>query len=73
MSIELNKQNAIAFYRMAYNGDPKTAVERYGRAIPPFPETREYVRRVKILYKRYRQSDTNQVAQNSSPRINAAQ
>ena len=24
-----NKQNAIAFYKMAYNGDPKKAVARY--------------------------------------------
>lgn len=29
MHIELNKENAIAFYRMAYEGNPKLAVERY--------------------------------------------
>ena len=27
--LELNKQNAIAFYRMAYLGEPRAAVERY--------------------------------------------
>ena len=27
--LEANKANAIAFYRMAYLGDPATAVERY--------------------------------------------
>ncbi|MCB2204806.1 nuclear transport factor 2 family protein [bacterium] len=26
---EANKSNAIAFYRMAYSGDPKGAVEKY--------------------------------------------
>ena len=29
MDIELNKKNAIAFYKMAYEGDPKRAVELY--------------------------------------------
>lgn len=42
-------------YIAAYNSG-ETAVERYGRQIPPFPETKEYVRRVKILYKRYDQN-----------------
>ena len=36
----------------AYNAGPN-AVYEYG-GIPPYDETREYVRRVKILYKRYR-------------------
>ena len=27
--IELNKQNAINFYRMAYLGEPRAAIERY--------------------------------------------
>jgi soluble lytic murein transglycosylase-like protein len=40
-------------YLAAYNSG-ETAVERYGRQIPPFPETKEYVRRVKILYSRYK-------------------
>lgn len=29
MDLEQNKQNAIAFYKMAYEGNPKKAVERY--------------------------------------------
>ena len=27
--LKLNKQNAIAFYRMAYMGDPESAVKKY--------------------------------------------
>jgi predicted SnoaL-like aldol condensation-catalyzing enzyme len=27
--LETNKENAISFYKMAYNGDPKKAVELY--------------------------------------------
>lgn len=38
----------------AYNAG-SGAVRRHG-GIPPYAETREYVRRVKILYKRYRQA-----------------
>jgi len=37
----------------AYNAGP-TAVHKYGR-VPPYDETQEYVRRVKILYRRYGQ------------------
>ncbi|WP_299439145.1 nuclear transport factor 2 family protein [uncultured Aquimarina sp.] len=29
MNLEENKKNAIAFYKMAYEGSPKEAVERY--------------------------------------------
>jgi soluble lytic murein transglycosylase-like protein len=38
----------------AYNAGPN-AVEKYG-GIPPYDETQEYVRRVRILYKRYDQA-----------------
>jgi len=38
----------------AYNAGPN-AVYKYG-GVPPYDETREYVRRVKILYKRYGQA-----------------
>ncbi len=37
----------------AYNSG-ETAVEKYGKTVPPFPETKEYVRRVKILMNRYK-------------------
>lgn len=29
MNLESNKKNAIAFYKMAYEGDPKRAIELY--------------------------------------------
>ena len=29
MDIEMNKENAIAFYKMAYDGNPRMAVERF--------------------------------------------
>ena len=38
----------------AYNAGP-TAVYKYG-GVPPYDETKEYVRRVKILYRRYGQA-----------------
>ena len=40
----------------AYNAGPG-AVREYG-GVPPYRETREYVRRIKILYRRYRSSDS---------------
>ena len=40
----------------AYNSGAAVVME-YG-GIPPYSETREYVRRVQILYRRYRLSDT---------------
>lgn len=44
------------FTRMvaAYNAG-ENAVSRHG-GVPPYPETQEYVRRVRILYQRYRDS-----------------
>lgn len=42
----------ISLAAAAYNAGP-TAVHKYG-GVPPYDETREYVRRVKILYRRYR-------------------
>lgn len=41
----------ISLAAAAYNSG-RNAVKRYG-GIPPYDETREYVRRVNILYKRY--------------------
>jgi soluble lytic murein transglycosylase-like protein len=40
----------------AYNAGPG-AVREYGR-VPPYKETQEYVRRVEILYRRYRSNPT---------------
>jgi len=36
----------------AYNAGPE-AIRRY-QGVPPYPETREYVKRITILYRRYR-------------------
>ena len=40
----------------AYNAGPN-AVLQYG-GVPPYKETKEYVRRIKILYRRYRSSES---------------
>lgn len=40
----------------AYNAGPG-AVHEYG-GVPPYQETREYVRRIKILYRRYRSAES---------------
>lgn len=67
-----NTYSSMDVYLAAYNSG-ETAVERYGRAIPPFPETREYVRRVKILYKRYQQKTVAaKPAKNNSTYISAS-
>lgn len=39
----------------AYNAGPGAVSQHNG--VPPYPETREYVKRVKILHRRYRLSD----------------
>lgn len=44
--------NRVELATAAYNAGP-SAVREYG-GIPPYQETQEYVRRVKILYRRYR-------------------
>jgi len=62
-----NTYNNIDVYLAAYNSG-ETAVEKYGKTIPPFPETKEYVRRVKILYNRYQRSAKN-TASTTTPRI----
>jgi len=60
-----NNYKKMDIYLAAYNSG-ETAVERYGRQIPPFPEIREYVRRVKILYDRYKQNQQRLNAINNS-------
>lgn len=52
----------------AYNAG-ENAVKRYN-GVPPFSETREYLRRVKILYSRYRKQDVLEslsIEKNSPP------
>ncbi len=60
-----NTYQNMDIYLAAYNSG-ETAVERYNRQIPPFPETKEYVRRVKILYDRYKQNQQRLNAINNS-------
>lgn len=53
--LEQFNQN-VEFAAAAYNAGPG-AVREYG-GVPPYRETREYVRRVKILYRRYRSAES---------------
>jgi len=50
--VEFNGDVGLA--AAAYNAG-SSAVKKYG-GVPPYEETREYVRRVRILYRRYRQA-----------------
>ena len=51
---EFNRDVELA--TAAYNAGP-SAVRKHG-GVPPYAETREYVRRVKILYRRYRSAES---------------
>ena len=68
-----NTYSTMDVYLAAYNSG-ETAVERYGKTIPPFPETQEYVRRVKILYSRYQRNLNSAAAVKTNPNnyINAS-
>ena len=46
--------NDLELSLAAYNAGPETVV-RYGRTIPPYPETQRYVDRVLRYYREYRQ------------------
>ena len=47
--------NDLELSLAAYNAGPETVV-KYGRAIPPYPETQRYVDRVLRYYREYRQT-----------------
>lgn len=66
-----NTYSTMDVYLAAYNSG-ETAVERYGRTIPPFPETQEYVRRVKILYSRYQRKLNSSINHNTEQNYTAA-
>lgn len=60
---QLDRFGDVARALAAYNAGPRT-VERY-RGVPPYPETRAYIKRVLEYYRRYR-ADFEQLERNPS-------